>query len=145
MLTATSYLVAFLTTSLVTTSAYLVLVLFKPITAGHPRRAIGPQFFVSALGAVGSVYIYSLIAEFSPLSIAYVMLLIPALYQLWNNQVRITQAKAGISRVRMILEAQGEKYDQRADLMSEQTASFGQIIGYVLGMAFFLEGAGLFA
>lgn len=142
-----SYIVAFITTMLVTNLVYLSIIIFKPLTDRFPFLMPVSHFVVSVSGAVTAVYAYVLIAEKTFLTVSYFMILLPTLFMLANNINRVSKAKKGISGVRRIMELrdEGHLYNQRIDILNEQFSEVGFSAGFLIGMAFFIGKAGFFS
>ena len=108
MATVSSYLVAYILSLLVNLVASVVLVAFKPLVQRLRSTLIVANLVAAFVGGLGAVWAYTSLAAHTVLNLAYGMLLLPALAELWNDQRRIAKAKAGTSGVRTMLEASGE-------------------------------------
>ena len=145
MITIGSYLTAYVLSLIVNLVSALLVVVVNPLTQRFPGVAIVGNLLAAFAGGLGAVWLYTILAEHTPLELTYGMLLLPALAGLWNDQGRIARAKAGMSGVRATMEAWGdlESYDATIDVRSEQAAQLGRVIGYLTGLALFVGGAPL--
>jgi len=135
MTIAISYIAAFILNSLVNIAALVLLVSFKPLTSRAKWTALVAYFLYAFVGGFGAVWAYITLAEHTFLEVTYFMLLLSALFQLWNDARRVNWAKRGLSGAKRILEHTGEpeSYDQATDVRSEQSAEFGLDFGHPEG------------
>lgn len=71
------------------------------------------------------------------------MLVLPGFYLLSNDFRRLSRAKKGASNVRLMLERNKEtnSYDKAHDIKMEKAYLVGDVIGYLLGIFYFFQGA----
>src|SRR3972149_8153256 len=124
MTIAISYIAAFILNSVVNMVALVLLMPFKPLISRVRWTAPIAYFLYAFVGGFGAVWAYITLAERTFLEVTYFMLLLPALFQLWNDTRRVSWAKKGLSGAKRVLEHIGEpeSYDQATDVRSEQSA-----------------------
>jgi hypothetical protein len=71
------------------------------------------------------------------------MVLLPAVLSFSNGRERVRRAVGGVSGARRMLRAHGEDavYDQRSDIQTEYGYLFGDVLGYAVGILFFVRQA----
>lgn len=146
MTLAISYVAAFILSALVNMIALLVLVPFKPLISRYRSLAPVAHFFYAFAGGGGAVWAFATLTQYTFLELSYFMLLVPAIFQLRNDMRRVYVSKQGLSGAKRALEEIGEpeSYDQVTDVRSEQSAEYGRIVGFVVGMALFVGSAPYF-
>lgn len=137
-----SYIAAFVTTMLVTNLAFVSLLLFKPLCNKFPFLIPVTHFFAATVGAFSAVFVYGWIADKTFLVMAYFIVLLPAIFLIWNNTRRVSRAKAGVSGVRKILDSWEEPYDQKIDVLNEQLSGTGFIVGFLIATIFIVGDVG---
>ena len=144
---ALSYIAAFLVTSVVCMITPAFLIPFKPIISVAKGVLPVGTFTYAFIGGFGSVWVYVTLTRNTFLELAYFMLLLPAIFQLWNDMRRVNLAKAGMSGTRRMLEQMDDlaSYDQAIDIRSEQSAEAGSIEGFFAGTALFVGNAPFFS
>jgi hypothetical protein len=145
MTTVGSYVVAFVLSHVINMVASVLVVPFKPIVARVPSMLAAANLAAAFVGGFGAVWAYASLAANTFFELAYLMLLLPALAEFWNDQRRIDRAKTGLSGMRAIMTASGEAeaYDQSVDIRAEQCAQAGRVIGYLAGLVLFVGSAPL--
>ncbi len=146
LLSALSYIAAWVIVGLLGWIAEFLLMLFIPLLRRF--KLLGPvfRFIGEGIASFGSVYLVAEMGRLTPLRASVAMVLVPAVLHYFNDRKRIAKVKRGESGVLDILAERGEGhlYDQRHDLWTEYGSCWGHLIGFVNGIFIFLGGAEFF-
>jgi small basic protein len=90
-----------------------------------------------------SVFIIVLLGNKLGVKPTLLMIIIPAIFSVFNNEERTRRAETGRSNVKDMLEKSGElkEYDKKRDVINEYSYYLSDVIGLLVGVLYFLNNA----
>ncbi len=136
----TAYISAIIVVAIMGNIGLLFLVPFRTLLRKSNLFNIAVSTGANICSNILAVYIVFWLSSKLKVEPSFAMLIVPLLLTLSNDFKRLDKVKRGISRVRDMLEMQGEQYCDNTKLFeirSEYAYLIGDVIGLSLGAIFF--------
>ncbi|MDA2935314.1 hypothetical protein MYX82_13375 [Acidobacteria bacterium AH-259-D05] len=128
------------------TVAWIAPLLFSPMSLGVPRllRHNTAMILVAVIDLVQqfiSVLLVVWLCQILGVEARLLMILIPVFFLTWNSFHRIGRASRGITSA-YLLAQENEQYDQAKGVAIEWWHLTGDVLGWGIGILYFMPGAG---